>query len=66
MSKPKILFACEIADPDAKARMEQYVGVVEMAEATPEAVLAHVGGVEGVIVPYTSHKVITVEVIDRG
>ena len=66
MSKPKILFACQIADAEAKARMEQYVEVVEIAEATEQAVLAHVEGVEGLIVPYTKEKVITEQVIDRG
>ena len=66
MSKPKILFACEIADPEAKARIEQYVEVIEISEATEPAVLARLEGVEGLIVPYTKEKVITAQVIDRG
>lgn len=66
MSKPKILFACQVADPEAKARMEQYVEVIEIAEATEQAVLSHVEGVEGLIVPYTKAKVITREVIERA
>lgn len=66
MSKPVILFACPIADSDAKARMEQYVEIVELPEATEQAVLERVEGVEGVIVPYTNHPVITRHVIDRG
>lgn len=66
MSKPKFLFPCTIADPEAKARIEQYVEVVEIPEATETAVLAHLEGVEGLIVPYTADKVITRQVIDRG
>ena len=66
MSKRKILFACEIADPEAKARIEQYAEVIEISEATEQAVLARLEGVEGLIVPYTKEKVITKQVIDRG
>lgn len=66
MNKPVILFACPIPDADAKARMEQYVEIVELPEATEQAVLEHVEPVEGVIVPFTSHPVITRQVIDRG
>ena len=66
MSKPKILFACQVADPGAKARMERYVEVIEISEATEQAVLSHIEGVEGLIVPYTKDKVITRQVIDRG
>lgn len=66
MSKPKILFACQIADADAKARIERYVEVVEIAAVTEEAVLGRLDGIEGVIVPFTQHPVITRAVIDRG
>jgi len=66
VSKPRFLFPCEIADPDAKARIEQYVEVIEIAEATEPAILANLEGVEGLIVPYTKEKVITRQVIDRG
>ena len=66
MSKPRILFACEIADKAAKARIEQYVEVVEISESTPEALLQHAAEVEGIIVPYTGDPAITKEVIDRG
>jgi D-3-phosphoglycerate dehydrogenase len=66
MSKPRILFACSIADADAKARIEQYAEVVEIPTATEEAVLEHLEGVEGLIVPFTSKPVITRAVLDRG
>lgn len=66
MTKPTILFACSIADEDAKARIERYVHVVELSEATEQVVLEHVKGVEGIIVPFTKDPVITRQVIDRG
>ncbi len=66
MSKPKYLFACSIADPDAKARIEQYVELIELPEATEAALLQNLEGVEGIIVPYTATPVITRQVIDRG
>jgi phosphoglycerate dehydrogenase-like enzyme len=66
MNKPKILFACPIADAEAKARIERYAEVVEIAAATEEAVLANLDGIEGLIVPYTQHAVITRAVLDCG
>lgn len=66
MPRPKILFACQIADPDAKARIERHADVVEIAEATEAALLERVAGVEGLIVPFTKEKAITRAVIDRG
>ena len=66
MSKPKILFACSIVDADAKARIEKYAEVVEIPTATEEAVIEHLEGVEGLIVPFTNKPVITRAVIDRG
>lgn len=65
MSKPKILFACSVPDQDAKARMERYVEIVEIA-ATEEALLEHVEDAEGVIVPFTQHPLVTRAVLDRG
>jgi D-3-phosphoglycerate dehydrogenase len=66
MTKPKILFACPIADAEAKARIEHYAEVVEIAPATEEAVLEHLDGMEGLIVPFTPQPVITRAVLDRG
>jgi phosphoglycerate dehydrogenase-like enzyme len=66
MSKPRILFACEIPDLEAKARMEQHVEIVEIAEASETAILERLEGVEGVIVPFTKEMAITRQVIDRG
>jgi D-3-phosphoglycerate dehydrogenase / 2-oxoglutarate reductase len=66
MSKPKILFTCQIADADAKRRIERCAEVIEIAEATEAAVLAHLDGVEGVIVPFTQQQVITHAVLDQG
>ncbi len=65
MSKPKILFACTIADVDAKARMANYADIIEM-DKDPEAILQHIPGKTGLIVPYTPDKLVTREVIDRG
>ncbi len=64
--KPEILFACSIADTDARARIERVAQVIEIPEATEEAVLARIDGKEGVVVPYTPHPVVTRRVIDRG
>jgi len=66
VTKPRFLFTCEIADAEAKARMEQYIEIVEISEATEQAILANIEGVEGLIVPYTKDKVITKQVIDQG
>ncbi|MDZ7618641.1 MAG: glyoxylate reductase, partial [Patescibacteria group bacterium] len=66
MTKPTFLFACSIADEDAKARMERHVSIVELTEATEQAILDHVEGADGVIVPFTKDVVITRRVIDRG
>ncbi len=66
MSKPVVVFACSIADADAKARIERYAQIIELSEATEQAVLDHVEGAEGIIVPYTKEPVITRQVIDRG
>jgi D-3-phosphoglycerate dehydrogenase len=65
-SRIKILFACQIADPAAKARIEQLAEVIEIAEATEAAVLRHIEGVDGVIVPFTNDAVITRRVIDQS
>lgn len=66
MHKPKILFACEVADAAAKARMERFVEVVEVAGADESVILDHLDGVEGIIVPYTPHMLVTRRVIDEG
>ena len=42
MSKPKLLFACKIADAEAKRRIEQYAeAVVELVEGRR----THLGGI---------------------
>ncbi len=63
----RILFCCQIADDLAKGRMEKVAELVERADIdTPEALLEEIEGFDAVIVPYTNHKMITKEVIDRG
>lgn len=65
--KPKVLFACEIKDPSAKERMEEYIEIQEEPEATSPAELAKlVGDAEGMIVPFSKEMLVTREVIDAG
>ncbi len=64
--KPIILFACKVADADARARLQAVCDLVEV-ETTEAAELArHVADVAGVIVPYTANPLITREVIDAA
>ncbi|EIQ01800.1 phosphoglycerate dehydrogenase-like oxidoreductase [Opitutaceae bacterium TAV1] len=63
----KILFACTIEDPSARARIEKVTTLVEAPEAgTPEKILAAAvrEHAEAIIVPFTAQHLITREVID--
>ncbi len=62
--KPKILFACKIADEHARARMEAVCNVVEVETADPAELARHVGDVSGIIVPFTPEPVLTREVME--
>lgn len=64
--KPKALFMCEVADAEAKRRMQEYVEVIEIDDANVEAILDNLAGKEALIVPYTREKLITRDVIDAG
>jgi D-3-phosphoglycerate dehydrogenase len=64
--KPELLFMCEIADADAKARIEKVATVTEIASTDVADVLANIEGKDGVVVPYSPHKLITKEVVDKG
>jgi phosphoglycerate dehydrogenase-like enzyme len=64
--KPKILFACKIADIEAKKRIEQHAVVVELDECTEQNILENIAGHTALIVPYTSDIVVTKKVIDAG
>jgi D-3-phosphoglycerate dehydrogenase len=64
--KPELLFMCEINDADAKARIEKVAKITEIASTDVADVLANIEGKDGVVVPYTPHKLITKEVVDKG
>lgn len=64
--KPKIVFACAIADDDAKRRILKHADVLELSEATEGSILDNIEGAVGLIVPYTPEKVVTKQVLDRG
>ncbi|MBR7104314.1 MAG: glyoxylate reductase [Lentisphaeria bacterium] len=64
--KPVYLFACTIADAEAKKRMEQVIDIVEIDAKTPEELLPHLEGKEGLIVPWTQNMLITREVLEAG
>lgn len=61
----KIVFACEIADPEARQRISQLGEIIEAPEAdSPEKLLAAAEGAEMIVVPYTGHMLVTQEIID--
>ena len=64
--KPTYLFGCSIADQEAKKHMEQYIDIVEIDAKTPEELLPHMAGKEGLIVPFTANMLVTSEVLDAG
>ena len=64
--KQKILFACKIADIEAKKRIEQHATVIELDECTEQNILDNVAGCTALIVPYSGDMVITKKVIDAG
>lgn len=61
----KIVFACKIEDPSARARIAALGELIEAPEAdTPEKLLAAAQGAEVVIAPFSARPLITREVID--
>ena len=66
MSKPVYLFMCKIPDADAKARMAQYIEVVEVDDASEAAILANLDGKTGLIVPFSREQIVTPAVLDAG
>lgn len=64
--KPELLFMCEIKDTEAKAKIAQYAEIIEITSDKVEDILDNIAGKTGVIVPYTTHKLVTKEVVDKG
>lgn len=62
--KPEFLFMCKITDEKSKKRMEKYVKIIEVEKTDLNSVMDNAVGKEGIIVPYTAHKLITKEVMD--
>ena len=66
MMKPRILFACRIADAAARERIQDVCDIVEVETADPGELATHVGDVTGIIVPFTPAPVITREVMEAA
>ncbi len=64
MKKPQLVFACNIADENARKRIEQWVDIKEVTVDSPQSLLEECRDADGIIVGYTSHPMITREVID--
>ena len=64
--KPQILFGCKIEDDAARDRMRRHADIVELSGCTESALLEHVPGKLGLIVPFTPGVVVTRAVIDAG
>jgi phosphoglycerate dehydrogenase-like enzyme len=64
--KMKILFACKIADEQAKARMEETFDLIEVEAADEATLLQYADKVEGIIIPFTKNVIVTEKVIDAG
>lgn len=64
--KPKILFACKVADEEARARLMKSVEVVEVETSDPAELARHVADVDGIIAPFTSDPLITREVMEAA
>lgn len=65
-AKPIILFACKVADDNARARLQAVCDLVEVETTDPAELARHVSNVTGIIVPYTTNPLITREVIDAA
>lgn len=64
--KPKIVFACKVADPSARARLEAVCELVEIETSDPAGLALHVADAVGIIVPYTAGPLITREVMQAA
>ncbi len=64
--KPKILFACKIADPAARARLAAVCDLVEIETTNPAELARQVEDATGIIVPFTPDPLITREVMDAA
>jgi D-3-phosphoglycerate dehydrogenase len=57
---------CKIEDAEARARIEKYVDIIEIDSDKVEDALEHIEDKSGIVVPYTAHKLVTKELIDKG
>lgn len=64
--KPKIVFACKIADAAARARLAAVCDISEIETADPAELARHVTDATGLIVPYTADPLITRAVMDAA
>lgn len=62
----KIVFACTIADSEARERIHKLGTVIEAPEAdTPEKLIEAAQDADAIVVPYTAHQLVTKKVIDE-
>ena len=64
--KPKIVFACKIADAAACARLAAVCDISEIETADPAELARHAADATGIIVPYTADPLITRAVMDAA
>lgn len=64
--KPNIVFACKIADPAARARLEAVCELREVETADPAELARQVADASGIIVPYTPEMLLTRAVMDAA
>jgi phosphoglycerate dehydrogenase-like enzyme len=64
--KPRIVFACPVADPAARTRLQAVCDLVVVETADPAELARHVAGAAGIIAPYTAGPLITREVMDAA
>jgi phosphoglycerate dehydrogenase-like enzyme len=64
--KPKIVFACKIADAPARARLDAVCEVVEIETTDPAEPARHATDATGIIVPFTADPLLTPTVMDAA
>jgi D-3-phosphoglycerate dehydrogenase len=66
MSDLKIVFACKIADPAARARLEAVCEIAEIETTDPVELARHAADATGIIVPFTTEPLLTRAVMDAA
>jgi len=62
----RILFCCKIEDPEARKRLMNVVDLDEIPTQESAQIIKMAPAYDGIIVPYTSHQLVTKEVLTAG